>query len=296
MPKITVLIAARNAEKTLAETLESLAAQTYTDFDVLLVDDESSDGTQEVANAFRSRLRLDLLRLDKNAGVAGALNHGLAQIQSDYIARLDADDIALPTRLEKQAAFLDARSDVAVCGSWMDMFYDDASQNSRILAKPLEDAAIKTALVQYCSMSHGSSTFRRSFFQDVGVFDLRLDFAEDYDIWCRGALLGKQYANLPEALTRYRQHGGQVGQQKRQLQYERDLIIKRKYISALLGGESSGNLAEFFSLLTMFTTRAIALQVVQQSMPLLFKLGRKVYDEKLYSEIVAACIGRHLAA
>jgi hypothetical protein len=136
--------------------------------------------------------------------------------------------------------------------------------------------------------------FRKSFFDDIGVFDTRLDFAEDYDLWCRGALLGKCYANLPEALTKYRIHNSQVGQQKRQLQYERDLMIKRKYISALLGGEESGHLAEFFHLLTVFSDKAIALQILQQSMELLLKLGQKLGDEKLYADIVSASIGRHL--
>lgn len=294
MRSVTVLIPGRNVERTLAETLDSLVAQTYRDFEVLLVDDASSDGTLEIAQRYRAQLPIEVLTLSENAGVAGALNAGLAQIATPYIARIDADDIALPTRLEKQVGWLDANPDLAVCSSWMDVFYEEPGRDSHILAKPLADAAIKTALVQYCSMSHGASTFRNSFFADVGVFDRRLDFAEDYDLWCRGALLGKRYANLPEALTRYRQHAGQVGTEKRQLQYERDLAIKRKYISALLGGESSGYLAEFFSLITTFSSREIAVSVIEQSFPLLLRLGRRVLDEKLYGEIVAGCLGRHL--
>ena len=136
--------------------------------------------------------------------------------------------------------------------------------------------------------------FRKSFFDDVGVFDTRLDFAEDYDLWCRGALLGKRYANLEEVLTRYRQHAGQVGQQKRELQYVRDLQIKRKYISALLGGESAGFLAEFFHLLAQFSSREVAVEVIAQSMPLLLRLGQRVLDQKLFGEIVAQCMRRHL--
>ncbi len=295
MARITVLIPARNAQATLAQTLESLVAQTFQDFDVLLVDDASSDGTADIARSFAPRLAISVLSLASNAGVAGALNQGLARIDTPLIARLDADDLALPTRLEKQWAFLEAHTDIDVCSSWMEMFYDPASgRASQILAKPQEDATIKTALLQYCAMSHGASLFRKSFFDDVGVFDVRLDFAEDYDLWCRGALLGKRYVNLPEALTRYRQHDTQVGQQKRQLQYERDLVVKRKYISALLGGDAPGHLAEFFSLLTAFTSKDIAIGVVQQSFPLLLKLGQRVADPKTFSDIVAGCLGRHL--
>jgi len=295
MTNITVLIPARNAENTLAETLTSLENQTYKEFDILLVNDASTDKTIEVANTFNHLLNIQLLNLDENCGVAGSLNRGLNLINSKYIARIDADDIANPTRLEKQYYFLESNQRIDVCSTWMEMFYDDKLQHNNILTKPTNDNSIKTALIQYCSMSHGASMFRTSFFNDIGVFDTRLDFAEDYDLWCRGALLGKCYANLPEALTKYRIHSSQVGQQKRQLQYERDLVIKRKYISALLGGEESGHLAEFFHLLTMFSDKAIALQILQQSMGLLLKLGQKLGDEKLYAEIVSTCIGRHLA-
>lgn len=293
MAAVTVLIPARNAAATLAETLDTLVVQTWRDFEVLIVNDDSSDNTAAIALSYRPRLAIEVLTLAQNAGVAGALNQGLAQIQTPYIARIDADDLALPTRLEKQFAFLEANPGIDVCSTAMELFYEDGSP-PRLLSKPAGDAAIKTALVQYCSMSHGASMFRKRFFDDIGVFDTRLDFAEDYDLWTRGALLGKRYANLPEGLTRYRQHAGQVGQQKRQLQYERDLFIKRKYLSALLGGESSAYLAEFFSLLTVFSSKEIAISVVEQSLPLLLKLAPKMYDEALFATIVSGCIGRHL--
>lgn len=294
-PAITVLIPAHNAQKTLAATLESLVAQTFKDFCILLVDDASSDDTAAIAAGFSARVPVEVVNLEHNQGVAAALNHGLRHILSPYIARLDADDIALPTRLEKQFLHLQAHPRIDVCSSWMELFYDDQSRPNATLAKPQDDAVIKTSLVQYCAMSHGASLFRKSFFDDVGLFDVRLDFAEDYDLWCRGALLGKCYTNLPEALTLYRQHSTQVGQQKRQLQFERDLAIKRKYIGALLGGILPGNLAEFFSLQCAFTTPAVAMQVVQESIPLLLRLAPKVPDEKTFAAIVSGCIGRHLA-
>ena len=294
MPAVTVLIPARNAEATLAETLESLATQTFRDFDVLLVDDASSDGTRAVAERFTDRLALRLLALPVNAGVAGALNLGLAQISSPYVARIDADDLALPTRLAQQHAYLQAHPGIDVCSSAMELFYPGGAQAGQLLVKPAGDSAIKTALVQYCALSHPACMLRRSFFDAVGLFDTQLDFAEDYDLWCRGALLGRHYANLPEALTRYRQHAGQVGQQKRQLQYTRDLQIKRRYIAGLLGENSAGYLPEFFHLLSVFASRDVAADVISQSMPLILRLGRRVADPALYDTLVAQCMARHL--
>lgn len=294
MTRVTVLIPARNGAKTLAQTLDSLVSQSCADFKVLLVDDASSDGTAALGRSYAGRLEIEVLSLETNAGVAGALNRGLARIDTELVMRLDADDIAMPTRVAKQLAFLDANPQVDVCSSWMEMFYDAPGHAPALLAKPVDDAAIKTAMIQYCAISHPAIMLRKSFFDDVGLYDVRFDFAEDYDLWCRGALLGKCFANLPEALTRYRQHDGQVGKQKQQLQYERDMLVKRKYLGALLGGQPAGHLPEFFSLITRFTTPEIAVTVLQQSMPLLLALGRKIHDPQLFGEIVAACIGRHL--
>ncbi|MBP6851648.1 MAG: glycosyltransferase [Rhodoferax sp.] len=294
MPAITVLIPARNAEATLGETLESLVVQTLRDFDVLLVDDASTDGTRAVAESFAPRLALRVLALPVNAGVAGALNHGLAQIGSPYVARIDADDVALPTRLAQQHDYLQDHPDIDACSSAVELFYPAGGPAGQILAKPATDAAIKTALVQYCALSHPACLLRRRFFDEVGLFDTEMDFAEDYDLWCRGALLGKRYANLPEVLTRYRQHAGQVGQQKRQLQYERDLQVKRRYIAGLLGENSAGYLPEFFHLLSVFASRDVTAEVVSQSMPLILRLGRRVGDTALYDALVAQCMARHL--
>lgn len=293
MASVTVLIPARNAEKTLGETFDSFVTQTFRDFDILLVNDASSDATVTIAESYSGRLDIAVLPSAGNLGVAGALNFGLMHINSPYIARIDADDLAMPTRLEKQFNFLESHSSIDVISTAMEVFYDNGNP-SHLLTKPEGDAAIKTSLLQFCSMSHGASMFRKSFFDDVGIFDLRYDYAEDYDLWCRGALLGKHYANLSEPLSRYRQHGNQVSKQKRMLQYERDLAIKRKYISALLGGRPSGYLAEFFSGSTVFPNKDIAFSVLEQSMPLLFKLSGRVADEKVYADIVSECIGRIL--
>jgi len=294
MAKITVLIPAYNAAATLAATLDSLVQQTFRDFDVLLVNDGSGDDMAAIAEQYRDRLPLQVHHLPQQVGVAGAANYGLARVTSPYIARIDADDLAAPERLEKQLAFMEAHPRVDVCGSTIELFYDDGSRPDHLLAKPAGDAAIKTMLVQCSALSNPSTMLRKSFFDDVGLYDARLDFAEDYDIWCRGALLGKRYANLPQALTRYRQHANQVGRRQRQLQFERDLAVKRKYLSALLDGAPCGMLAEFFSPLTVFSSREVAIAALEHAMPLVMQLSQKVADPALLGEIVSACVGRHV--
>src|SRR5476649_1729729 len=117
MSKITVLIPAYNAAQTLAQTLDSLLTQTFQDFDVMVVNDASADATIDVANSYRDKMALTVLDLKENAGVAGALNYGLARIDSQYIARIDADDLARPERLAIQYAFLENHPHIDVCST-----------------------------------------------------------------------------------------------------------------------------------------------------------------------------------
>ncbi|MRW92826.1 glycosyltransferase [Duganella sp. FT80W] len=295
MAQVTVLIPAHNAAPTLAQTLDSLTQQHFRDFAVLVVDDASADDTAAIARSYADRLQLDVLTLARNAGVAGALNAGLARIDTPYIARLDADDLAMPQRLAAQVAFLEAQPEIDVCGTALELFDDVPGHGTKLALKPAGDATIKTSLIQGNCMAHPSMLMRRSFFDDVGHYDPRFDYAEDYELWCRGALLGKRYENLAEPLTRYRVHAGQVSQQKRQLQIERDIQIRRRYLTGLLGGAAVGNLPEFLSPMIVFTSRDIGLSVTQQALPLLFKLGNLVPDPAMFHAIVASSIARHLA-
>ena len=114
MPRVTVLLPTYQSEKYLCETLESVFSQTFQDFEVLIVDDHSTDDTLKIVRSFAdSRIRL-LVGLQK--GLAAALNYGMQEATGEYIARIDADDLMVLTRLEKQVAYLDEHPKVAVCG------------------------------------------------------------------------------------------------------------------------------------------------------------------------------------
>jgi len=294
MPLISVVIPAYNAASFLVESLNSLAIQTFRDFEVVLVDDGSSDGTAEIAHRFSGVLRLRVLVNAQNSGVAASLNRGISESDSLFIARLDADDLAHPDRLTQQAAFLEESPDVDLCGTHMLMFKDGDVSPSAVHEHPTSDASIKTMLLQHCALSHPSILMRRSFVDDVGQYDPACDFVEDYDLWCRGALIGKRYANLEAHLTSYRVHPAQVGQSKSKLQCERDLGVKNRYMSALLGGMSPGYLPALFSPLVRFETRDAATQALAESTNVLMALGRVAPDPVVYAEILKNCIYRNL--
>jgi glycosyltransferase involved in cell wall biosynthesis len=293
MPKISVVMPTRNAAGTLAASLDSLVAQSFKDFEVVLVNDASTDDTLQIAEGYRNRLLLKIVSVEENQGVAKSINMGLTHTDSEYVARLDSDDIARPDRLDKQIAFMETYASVDVCGSDMEVF-SDQDANRYLLAHPTGNLEIKTAFVQRCAIAHPSVLARRSFFDSVGQYDPRFDFAEDYELWCRASLLGTQFANISEPLTYYRRHGGQVTLQKAQLQFERDIAIKKKYLIGLLDGAPSGHLAEFLSLQAQFPSKEVATAVLVDCTPALLHLGKRVPHEAEFGRIVSSSIRRHL--
>lgn len=295
MPLISVVMPAKNAAATLAESLDSLARQSCKDFELVLVNDGSSDDTAAIAERYAGDLALRLVTHESSQGVAASINDGLAASDSEFVARLDADDLALPQRLQHQLDFLRANPGVGVCGSHVEVFSDTDPSQHFVLAHPTTSPAIRTALLQRCALAHPSVMCRRAVFEQVGRYDIRSDFAEDYELWCRASLLGVQFANLPEVLTRYRKHAGQVSQQKGQLQFERDIGIKQRYMAAFLQGESPGLLPQFLALQTRFPNRELALAVLQQCGPTMTRLARAVPDVDEYARIVTGSLLRHLA-
>ena len=112
---------AYNAEKYINEAIDSILAQTFTDFEFIIIDDGSTDSTCAIVESY-SDSRIRFFKNEHNLGVAATLNRGLDLARGEYIARMDADDISLPTRFEKQAAYMDSHPDVVVCGTGVECF------------------------------------------------------------------------------------------------------------------------------------------------------------------------------
>lgn len=292
MKPITVIITARNAEKTFAETLNSLVNQSLKQFQVLVINDASTDETAAIASSYGNLLDINIINLHENVGVAAARNIGVSMSQTPYISYLDADDIAYCDRLEVLHSFLEKNQSIDVVSSALAIFSDDSSHDDRILIKPSNDEKIKTSLLQFCSLSHGSSMLRRGFYDDVGLYDTKFDFAEDYEFWCRGALMNKSYANISKPLTRYRQHPNQVSKIKRELQHTRDMEIRRDYISKLINNNEAMYTPELFSLTTTFTSQSIGFEAIAKSIKPIVLLANTVPCYETYFEILNFSINK----
>lgn len=204
-PKISVLLPVHNAAAYLDEALGSLQAQTFQDFEIVAVDDGSTDASAERLAAWARRgARLRVVG-QARGGVAAALNAGFALCRGEWIARMDADDIALPERLAAQADFLARHVSVGVCGTWAREFGEGGE---RAMRPPEQDDAIRAWLLFGSPFMHPTVMFRRELCAaETGPY-ARLVGVEDYDLWARLACRTR-FANLPSVLLRYRRHAAQ---------------------------------------------------------------------------------------
>jgi glycosyltransferase involved in cell wall biosynthesis len=202
----------RNAEHFLDAAIRSIRDQTLTDFELILVDDGSTDGSVELMRKHQAEdARLSVLRIE-HGGVARALNRGLAAARASLIARMDADDEAMPERLERQVAALAAQPAIAVLGAGMELV--DAEGRPVSDAVPDSDPARirETLLLGNCIM-HPTVVMRRDAVMAAGGYRPLFTASEDYDLWLR---LSERHdlSNLPDLLVRYRGHGDQVSRQR----------------------------------------------------------------------------------
>ena len=203
MPKVTVLLPTYQSEKYLRETLESIFSQTFQNFEVLVVDDRSTDDTLSIIQRFTdSRIRL---LNGPQKGLAEALNCGMCQAAGEYIARIDADDLMVPSRLEKQVAYMDSHPEVAVCGGWQQYF----GRSTYLHAPPEDSKQCRANLLFRCDLCHSTLMLRRDVFLRNNLFYDSSFAAEDFELWTRVLDYG-EISNLPEILGYYREDGRSI--------------------------------------------------------------------------------------
>jgi len=211
-PKISVIMPVYNAEKYVSLAIESILGQTYKDFELIMINDGSTDSSLSIMEKYSlTDHRIRLASREKTKGVAVSLNEGLAMARGEYIARMDADDISLPQRFEKQVVFLEGHPDIAVVGSSVLVVDPEGLPIAPRILPPTHEE-IDRGLMRYLierRMYHPTMMMRRSVVSTIGGY--RKEFAaEDYDLLLRLVEICK-LANLPEVLLEYREHFSNVG-------------------------------------------------------------------------------------
>ena len=206
-------MAVRDGRRWLRAAVDSALAQTFADFELLIIDDGSTDETPQILVEYRKRDRRVQVLTQGREGLAPALNRGLAAAGGSLIARLDADDVALPQRLQRQVDYLHAHPGVVLLGSWAQVIDEQGRVRHRRLRPPTDPPSLARLLPRTNPFVHSSVMFRAAAAREVGGYRAALEMAEDYDLWLRLCEHG-QIAILPEILVHYRRHGGNVSKTK----------------------------------------------------------------------------------
>jgi glycosyltransferase involved in cell wall biosynthesis len=204
-PQLSVVLPCYNAAAFLQEAISSVLKQSFTDFELIIIDDGSTDESATIISK-QNDPRLKVIRNEKNLGLIRTLNTGIAAAKGKYIARMDADDISRPERFEKQISFLEKNPGIGVCGTWMHMIHNNSVYKHRYQASD----TIKSALVFNNPIVHPSVMMRKNIFENTAhVYSMDYPHGEDYALWI--SLLEKtNFAVLDEPLIEYRAHAEQV--------------------------------------------------------------------------------------
>lgn len=204
MPKVSVIMPVYNGERYLRQSIGSILAQSFSDFELIIVNDGSTDGTAMIISSFADP-RIRTLVNENNSGIIIALNKGLEAATGVYLCRMDADDVSLPDRLMKQVGYMDAHPDIAVLGAGV-IFIDPAGNTIRLMKFPESPEAVRRSMLVHNPFAHGSVCMRRAVVSEMGNYNLQFLHNEDYDLWLRLAAHGHRMANLPDPLVLRRIH------------------------------------------------------------------------------------------
>jgi len=228
LPLISVLMPVYNGEKYIEEAIKSVLNQTFTDFELLIINDGSTDKTEEIIFSFEDK-RIRYIKNETNLKLIATLNKGISICSGKFIIRMDADDICEPQRFEKQIRFMEKHPDTGVCGTWAKVI-DSQNNISGKIINPTTPEFISISLLFTIPLVHPSVCFRASVLKQ-NLYD-NVPHAEDYELWRR---LNDQtkMANLPEYLLQYRWHNSNISKEKQTIQEDSKKMIIRKELAKL---------------------------------------------------------------
>ena len=232
-PKISVILPVFNAQTYLRASIESILSQTFTNFELIIINDGSTDQSLEIIQSYTDE-RINLIN-QANAGLPISLNRAITIAKGQYLARQDADDISLPSRLAEQAAYLDEHPACALLGSWANILLDNSPTN-RALQHPHLNGDIALKLLFFNCFVHSSVMIRKSALEKSGLYPEEPEKfpPEDYDLWLR---ISKDFevANIPKALLQYRELPSSISRTKLQIMQERAEMMSLHAIKDILG-------------------------------------------------------------
>lgn len=236
-PKVSVVLPFRNAEETLKEAVKSILDQSFSDFELLLVDNASTDGSVKIAEGFAHQDARIRLLTEPNVGLVYGLNAGLKHAQGEYIARMDADDIAYPKRLELQHKFLVQNPSVDVVAT--QVAFESGNESKGIQAyiqwsnQLISHEEIQLNRFVDAPLIHPTVMFRQDLISEYGNYRYG-DFPEDFELWLRWLEKGVHFYKLPQSLLYWRDHPHRLTRVDPRYRTEAFYQVKSEYLSRWL--------------------------------------------------------------
>jgi glycosyltransferase involved in cell wall biosynthesis len=229
VPEVSVIMPVRNAAAFVEEAARSILSQTFRDLELIVIDDCSSDESAEIVDAIRDN-RVRLFRNDRHTGLAGTLNKAFEYVTGRYVARMDADDISLPRRIETQVEFLNSHADIGVCGSWA---FCMEPRREYLLTWPIGPKCVRAFMLFGNPLAHPTVCIRTEAIRKSSFrFDETFRTAQDYDLWQRMAD-DVAMDNIPQPLLRYRIHQASTTQSTRPASDRAAGVVRRRELKHL---------------------------------------------------------------
>jgi len=275
-PEVSVILPVYNRVDFVELAVQSIREQTFEDFEFIIIDDGSTDGSGAVLQEFaRQDSRIRLIH-QENSGLIVSLNRGLNLAEGHYIARMDSDDISHPERFERQVRFLEANSSVGVLGTTVDFIDTDGSVIGTWPVPQCSDVIAWQLLFNNC-VCHPSVMLRRSVMDSLGGYAPWATFAEDYELWTR-AIQITQISNLPDSLLQFRRHDDSVTVHRRMEQIQTCCQIAANLHGSLLGKRRNEHLSAFLVLMETSSIDEATQETGIRDVAAVHKYLRSLYD------------------
>ncbi len=243
-PTVSVLLPVKDAPREyLRQAIDSIVAQTFADWELVIVEAIGADGESatRALPGIADTPGIRVVEIPPPTNLVAQLNKGLEGCRGALVARMDADDICRPNRLQQQVAFLENHPEMDVVGSQIEAI-DGAGRRIGARRYPLSHEAIVAAMQRYNPLAHPAVMFRKDVVLEAGGYRYPERAAQDYELWCRLARAGRRFANLPEPLLQYRLHAGAVKVSRLRDTIRSTLATKQAYWSDCMSWRARGRM------------------------------------------------------
>jgi glycosyltransferase involved in cell wall biosynthesis len=273
LPRVSVVMPVYNGKKYLREAVDSILAQTFNDFELIIIDDGSTDSTADILNEYKDE-RIKLVKNIQNRGISFSTNKGISIASGKYIAKMDCDDISYPDRFMAQVQLLDENIDIDVVGSWIEYIGQDSQPIGKIGTYLGSAMGLRWFTFFNTPLANPAVMMRRRFFDFAGQYDEKFAVIQDYELWVRSNLASR-FSNIQKVLLKYRIHESNISKKRTMTEKEMGYRMSQKYFNLYLGKEIPINAIKVIQ----NPQKAESLEAYKSSIYTLYQMNKKFHKD-----------------